>query len=245
MTPRTKHPDDTDPTGVGAFVLKTGRPASVQVFEHLRAEIIGGGICPGAQLSEAKLCARFNLSRQPVREALLRLSTEDLVRVYPQRGSVVAPISVPVLKRAQIIREAVEVEMVSRAIDNRDDRFLADLATELRVQETFAAAGETSRFYESDQFFHRRICDQSGVKGIWESLEASRTQMDRARRSDLRLAADLTELIAQHREIEAGIIAGNKDQAIAAMRAHLRRVLSVLSAAIERTPELFEGADEF
>lgn len=228
----------------GTFVLGTDRPASMQVFDHLRIEIITGRIAPGTQLSEANLCNHFAVSRQPVREALLRLSTEHLVRIYPQRGSIVTPISVPMVRRAQVIREAVEIEMVGRAIELRTDAFLNDLKTEIQIQETFVAAGDIQRFFESDQSFHRRICEQSGVSGIWEALAASRSQLDRARHAELQMADNLGKLIAQHKEIRTAIAEGDRDTAVETMRLHLRRVLTSLADSIERAPELFEDAGD-
>ena len=225
------------------FTLRAGRPASAQVYEYLRTEILRGVIEPDTHLSEANLCHFFEVSRQPVREALLRLSVENLVRIYPQRGSVVTRISIPMVRQAQLIREAVEVEMVGRATEAREKEFLSALSTELEVQRTFANAGEWERFYESDQRFHRRIFEQSGVPGVWEALEGSRAQLDRVRQSDLQMEEALGLLVEQHGAIFDGISKGDAQQAIEAMRVHLRRVLDSLARAHGRAPDLFDDTE--
>lgn len=226
-----------------AFTLRHGRPASTQVYDYLRTEILRGGIAPDTQLSEANLCHFFEISRQPVREALLRLSGENLVRIYPQRGSIVTRISLPMVHQAQLIREAVEVEMVTRAIDHRTAAFLTALETELEVQRAFVHAREWERFYESDQRFHRRIFEQSGVPGVWEALEASRAQLDRVRQADLKVEDALGDLVDQHRAIFDGIASGSAPRAVAAMRVHVRRVLESLSRAQRSAPQFFDETD--
>jgi len=55
--------------------------------------IIGGELSPGQRINEQALCARFLVSRTPLREALKVLSAERLVRLLPNRGAVVACIT--------------------------------------------------------------------------------------------------------------------------------------------------------
>ncbi|MCY4238177.1 MAG: GntR family transcriptional regulator [Rhodospirillaceae bacterium] len=223
--------------------MTPGRPASHQVHDWLRDEIIAGHIKPDTTLSEASLCLHFGISRQPVREALQRLSMQSLVRVFPQRGSVVSRISVPMVLRAQLIREAVEVEVVSRAIDRIDDAFLSDLRIELKLQEAFAEAGDFERFFASDQAFHQRISDQCDVQCVWESLAEIRSQLDRARHAELESQMALGVLIDQHRDVYEAIAKGDSAAAQEAMREHLRRITKQLPKTVKTAPELFENVD--
>ena len=233
-----------EPSGdLAEFSLVPGRSVSHQVHEWLRNEIIVGHIKPGTTLSEANLCHHFGISRQPVREALVRLTTQSLVRVYPQRGSVVTKISVPMVIRAQLIRESVEIETLARALERSDCDFLGSLATELKLQRTFAEAGDIERFFDSDQAFHRCICEQSGISGIWEGLEDTRSQLDRARHAELETQQTLGFLIDQHQAIFDAIARDDRQGAKTAMREHLRRIMEQLPKTVETAPELFEDTD--
>ncbi len=69
------------------------RGSGVQfVYETLRDEIIDLALTPGSPIDEAKLSERFSMSRTPIREALVRLTSEGLVTTLPNRASIVAPI---------------------------------------------------------------------------------------------------------------------------------------------------------
>ena len=80
MTARTK-----------ATPRKRGRRGALQVYDVLREEILWVRIAPGSALDERDLAARFEVSRTPIREALLLLAGERLVQFLPNRTSIVAP----------------------------------------------------------------------------------------------------------------------------------------------------------
>ena len=242
--PQAKQPEKFKPDGsLAGFHLQTGRPVARQIHDWLRARIIAGHIKPGRMPGEAGLCRWFGVSRQPVREALQHLSMQSLVQIYPQRGSRVARISVPMVLRAQLVREAVEVEAITRAIERGDAALPGALETELKLQKTFAAASDFERFFRSDQVFHKTICDQCGVPGVWENLADLRCHLDRARHVELETQMTLEVLIGQHRDIYRAIVRRDAGAARAAMRVHLQRILRQLPQTVASAPGLFEDAD--
>lgn len=90
---------------------KRGRRGALQVYDVLREEILWVRIAPGSALDERALAARFEVSRTPIREALLLLAGERLVQFLPNRTSIVAPFSLDnvgdYLDTALIISRAV------------------------------------------------------------------------------------------------------------------------------------------
>lgn len=69
------------------------RPTGSQiVYEALREAIISLDVGPGTALEEGQLCRQFKVSRTPVREALIRLASEGLAELYPNRGARVASL---------------------------------------------------------------------------------------------------------------------------------------------------------
>jgi DNA-binding GntR family transcriptional regulator len=72
---------------------KSGQPTGAQrVYAALRHAIIVLQIEPGAPLEEERLCQQYNVSRTPLREALIRLASEGLVELEPNRGAKVAAL---------------------------------------------------------------------------------------------------------------------------------------------------------
>ena len=80
---------------IAAEPLETGDSAAQLVEKDLRKSIIELTLLPGARLSEHDIAARLGVSRQPVREALIRLAEAGVVQIQPQRGPHVVNIYPP------------------------------------------------------------------------------------------------------------------------------------------------------
>src|SRR5690606_25985537 len=103
-------------------MLKLEEPASPRqatigsrVFESLRNAIVQLQLQPGHLLSEAEVARQLGGSRQPVREAFIKLAEVGLVEVRPQRGTYVMLISIREVQNARFIREAIEVAVARKA----------------------------------------------------------------------------------------------------------------------------------
>ena len=221
------------------LTFETGRTLSSQVYALLRREIIENRLKPNTRLSEASLCEAYNVSRQPIREVLLRLSGDKLVKIHPQRGSFVSPVSRALVHAAQLIREAVEVEVVSRIAATADRDTLASLQEELALQATFRAHRDTERFYDSDERFHSRIASATGIPVLWSALIEHKIHLDRVRYMSLSLGEILGELIADHDAIFRAIADRDAGRASDAMRRHLRRVLGSTGGIAREHPDWF------
>lgn len=79
--------------------LNPTQPVNQQIYRILRRDIVHCLIPPGTPLSEKEVSVRFDVSRQPVREAFIKLAENGLIQIRPQRGSYVNKISLAGTKR--------------------------------------------------------------------------------------------------------------------------------------------------
>src|SRR6478752_7016094 len=86
------------------------------IAETLRDEILRGAIPPGAALRQEELAERFGVSRLPVRDALMRLETQGLVHVYPNRGAFVISLSAEEVREIYEMRLLLEGDILERAV---------------------------------------------------------------------------------------------------------------------------------
>ena len=103
-----------EPSSPCASTRRAGSIAE-QVFRTLRSSIVTMRLTPATALSEQDIADRLKVSRQPVREAFIKLSEIGLVRVLPQRGTFVVKISAKAVTDARFVREAVECAIARRA----------------------------------------------------------------------------------------------------------------------------------
>src|SRR5258708_10935779 len=97
------------------------------VYDSLRTDILTCRIAPGDDMREQELAERYAVSRQPVREALLRLEREHLVTVQPRQGYRVNPISLADARDLLRFRLALEPACVTEAIENATPEVLEAL----------------------------------------------------------------------------------------------------------------------
>lgn len=211
---------------------------AAQVYDRLRDAIIRGTVQPGTRLSEGEIGRQLGISRQPVREAFIRLTADGLAQIRPQRGTYISPISLSSVLSARLIREAVESDLIRMVVDARDDALIADLTAQLDQQREAVARDDIDAFVPLDDRFHQTLAVAAGQQAVWTVLEGLKSQMNRLRYITAR-AFDAQRLIEQHAAIVDALRAGDADAAERNMRLHLRELLTDLSEIAARQPEIF------
>jgi DNA-binding GntR family transcriptional regulator len=204
-----------------------------QIRALLRREIIVGQLAPRAMLSEQELSHRFGVSRTPIREALIKLAEENLVEIYPQYGSFVAPIKLQDVFDSQFVREALECAAIERAVERIDAGQIKALRAILQRQRQLHRSRDFDEFFLADERMHALIMDIAGHANAWRQVENAKAQMDRVRHLSMRIVRKRPSVIAEHTEIVDRLINRDCAGALAAMRSHLRglfRSVEVLSA---------------
>ena len=214
-----------------------------QVVRALRDTIIRAHLAPGSAISEADIARRFGVSRQPVREAFIKLQEMGLLEIRPQRATLVNRISVRDVMNARFVREAVEVAVVREAALQRPPGLVEMLRGQIEEQARAAETEDGPAFLRLDEQFHRSLADGIGRDFAWTVLEGIKAQMDRVRFLSVAGATPLQDLVRQHAAVVDGIAAGKPDQAERAMRTHLREILASLPRIAAAYPDYFE-ADE-
>jgi len=210
-----------------------------RVFDALRQAIVEFDLPPGHLLSEADVARRMGVSRQPVREAFIKLSEVGLVEIRPQRGTLVLLISKKEVKNARFVREAVETALARRAAEEADSRAVALLKDNLARQAAAVVDDDQTLFLRLDENFHHLLAQSVDCEHAWWFLENIKVQLDRVRYLSLPETTPAGRLLEQHGRITDAIAARDPDEAAAAMRAHLGEVLTSLPAITAKHPDMF------
>lgn len=211
---------------------------SEQLHGRLRTAIIRGDLAPGEKLSEIEIGRSYAVSRQPVREAFIKLAQEGLLEVVPNRGTRVRRISMREALDARFVREAVEAAVAREAARRAT---AADVAALRRIvaDQRAVAADDADTFLALDEAFHRALAVAAGREHAWVAIEGLKAQMDRARYLSLDRATPLGLIVRQHRAIVDGVARHAPDAAEAAMRTHLQELQSSLPAVAAANPDAF------
>lgn len=225
---------------ITAEPTSTSETAAQLVERDLRKAIIELELPPGARLSEHEIAARLGVSRQPVREALIRLAEARFVEVRPQRGTRVVKISAADMQEALFVRRAVEVAVAERAATHFDPWQRRRIDTILERQQEAAATVDRATFREQDQLFHIAVAQGAGCRVAWSTIVELKAHIDRVCMLSLQKRDHLEQLVSEHRAIVAAIDSRDASRAATAMSQHLIGLLDHLPDLESRYANLFE-----
>ncbi len=175
---------------------------AMRVVGALRDEIVTMGLKPGDVISESDIAARYGVSRQPVREAFIRLAQQGLLLIRPKRATVIKKISPDGVRQSRFIRESIEVEIIRRVAAQPGPEAAGELAGLIAEQEVASAADDSRRFHALDELFHRTLARLAGVEYAWQLIEDHKIQLDRVRYLTLGVSSS-QRAIAEHKSIAA------------------------------------------
>lgn len=89
------------------------------VYEELKKNIMLMKLKPGQAMSTQEMATKLNVSRTPVREAFLRLQSEGLVEMIPQRETMVSKIDLKRVDQEKFIRESLELGVINNFLEKR------------------------------------------------------------------------------------------------------------------------------
>ena len=199
------------------------RTLANEVTASIREAILGGRLVPGARLREESLASSMNVSRGPVREAIVQLQREGLVVVQRNRGTFVARMSAGDLEEVYSLRRAVEGLAVLQAIRHADEVQLQELQNIVDTMGAqFARGISESEAAELDMRFHERIYEAADHRRLLEVWTALRSQVH-----ILLLARNIADpdfrdvLVSGHQSLLDAILARDEELALARTTEHI------------------------
>lgn len=174
------------------------------------------------------------MSRTPVREALLRLENEGLIRMIPRRGMYVVPLSPRDMSEIYEILASLEstaAELLARR--QADEAGLAQMDATLETMDEALAAGDLDAWAHADERFHRLLVDLCGNGRLADMASTVTDQAHRARMISMRLRPKPTESTKEHGAVLAAIRAGDWRQAGQLMKDHRLKGKDMILDALE------------
>ncbi len=150
-----------------------------KVYEGIMQEIVTCKLAPGATISELQFVERFQVSKTPIREALTALQKDGLVHYTPNRGFMVAPISIRDVQEIFEARIFFETTLFPLALANITDEGMAVLETLSQVEEDTSNPAELDAVMKTNEQFHLEIARIAGNSRLFEYY---RTLLNEAQR---------------------------------------------------------------
>ena len=192
------------------------------VTASLREAILNGHFEPGEKLDQDLIAEELRVSRTPVREALGRLESEGFIEVRPHYGAFIAEVSPQDIQQVYEIRTLLEPEVVRQVTQLIPEPVLDELEECLTEAEVQFNAGDVTKQFESDVYFHETIANFVENKLLKEVLDGLTNRVSIVRRfAQSKPGPHLVESLKEHRAILQAMRKRDPAQAAELMRLHL------------------------
>ncbi|PAE27705.1 GntR family transcriptional regulator [Paenibacillus sp. 7884-2] len=189
---------------------------------------------PGKTILEREMSEVLEMSRTPVREALVRLETEGVVRLIPRRGFIVEPIVQEDLKEIYQIVENLDGLAIEIATKKAEDEKINQLEAIIEQQEAALENKNLKEWAVLDDRFHSMIIELAGNKRLSSIIEIHSDQTYRARLFTINNRPLPLRSIKEHKAITACMRAKDENAARIMMQSHRKRAQQEILAGIEK-----------
>lgn len=199
-----------------------------QAYQTIRTKILNCEYAPNSYLNEEQLCKEINVSRTPIRDALSRLEQENLIKILPKKGVVVAPLNINEINMIYETRILLEPYILSTYGNRIDDNHFNELKNIISESDslikliTNSNSNDLSKIHELDDDFHNLIVQSSHNRYFIQCYKNMGAQNSRLRILSGNLNKDrLEKTQEEHIQITNEIIKRNYKKAADTLEAHL------------------------
>lgn len=225
---------------------ENARTYAIRVLLH---NILTLELVPGSAVSENELSALLNLSRTPVREALIELGRMGLVEIFPQRGSYISRIDYHLIEESRFMRLVLENAILTQACCGISPASMEALRKNLEASclcleqsggSTVFTDSNARKFLELDNQFHRLLFESVDRSWTYGVIHAQMIHFDRLRALSVK-SNDNMRLIRDHEDILYAIERQDEEMARMLMTRHLTRYQADQAKLREQYPGYFKS----
>lgn len=211
-----------------------------RAYNSILSDIVTLRYLPGERISDRELVKSLNISRTPVREAILRLKQKGLINVIPQSGTFITKIDLHKAQSACFVRENVEKEIVRKCVGMASESDIASLKKMVSEQQKASKIHNIEAFFCLDNQFHQYFYQIIDESIIWHWLQDISIQFTRYRWLRVKEVQLPWEMLIQgHMQIIRSVENHDQQQAGEFASHHLSFMLDEQKVLLDEFPGFF------
>ena len=201
--------------------MPAAAPAAERVYTHIKQAVLDRRYEGGTLLTEGELADAVGVSRTPVREALLKLEVEGLIKLYPKKGALVLAVSAQEIADVVETRLLVEEHAARKAVP-ASPQLLARLEELLEQQKRQGEEGDLAAVAVTDRCFHAEIVRSGGNEILSRLYDQLRDRQLRMGVAVMHSHPDrIAKTLAEHGEILEALRSGDAEAAVGVVHRHV------------------------
>lgn len=215
------------------------------VYETIRESILNLDLEPGSELDINALAKKLDVSRSPVRDALLKLSADKLVDIFPQKGTRVSLLNKEIIRQERFMRINLELGVIRECMKTLEDSmkreiFVTKMQGTLVAQRASLLDDDKINFLRLDDKLHHLFYAQANCEWVWETLLAHSGNDHRIRMLSYNASGIYEQVEKEHAAILSAIHANDVERIVSLDKNHLSRLYEQFDTLETNFPEFFE-----
>lgn len=197
--------------------------ASDLAYKFIKARIVEQEYPQDSQLKEIAIAKELGVTRTPVREALIKLAGEGIVRIIHNRGAFVISLSKREIEDLYEVREALELVAIQLAYRRASMEEIEKVREGILQRQQLVNEHMSLNYFNQIQDFHSeliRLSKNDKMISIWNTLDS---QMSLARATSTRMGKRCLDALKEHGEILSSLTGRNCEEAERLLKAHINK----------------------
>lgn len=205
------------------------------VVETLREKILSGEFKAGESLRQAALATELNVSRIPVREALLQLEGEGLVVFEPHKGATVTELNAKHVDELFELRAMLECNLLAASLPRLTEEKLAEASAILaKLDKALGTENAANTWSELNSNYHNCLYSAANRPQTQDLVNTLNKNADRYIRMHLLWAGGISKAGPEHNQLLAFCKTGDVDEAVAVLKHHILSSRDEIKAFLEQ-----------
>jgi DNA-binding GntR family transcriptional regulator len=217
----------------GVSTITRNKSLKEQAYDILKEMILTGKLEQGKIYNEKTIAEVLGVSRTPVREALLELSREGMVKFLPSKGIQVRKLTEKQVREVFEIRRIIEghvIQTIARTLTSTDIKKIEAI---LKKQGRLSIKNEDIAFIETDKEFHLFLASKMGNQQIRAILQNLRDQIHVMGIRAIKVGSRVEQVLTEHRRILSALKEGDGKRAAKELMQHLGTTERILIEMME------------
>lgn len=210
--------------GVTTGNMSTYKSLKDHVYEYISDQIFKGNIKPKEKINEAIICEELQVSRTPVREALIQLSDDGILEQVPRRGFIVNEVSINKVEEIYTILGVMEGLAASLAVERMEEDQIEVLENYINEMEEFIKNREFKSYYKLQLKFHEYFIKVSGNSELIRIINSLKRNFIKQTYVIDESNENISEILAQTNKEHKEILKFFKEKDARGIEAYLKEV---------------------
>lgn len=182
--------------------IMSNKTNTEKIYRELEKEILNLEYKPGQVITEHEISNKYKISRTPCRDILQKLKMSGLIESIPFKSNYVALLDLDIINQSIYMRMAIETMIVKDTMKNLNEKLIAELDYNLKLQELLLKSDfTTEEFYELDCEFHKIMYRATGNLFIWEQIQKAQVHYHRFRMLDIVAVKNFEAIFQDHKKL--------------------------------------------